>query len=450
MIHDGSGSSGRSNNYYDNMKQIRFPIDDDEIRQNSTSTSKHYIAEIFELPLVNRSIIYDDVEEKTNIVSLSSSSTKLSVNEVEETKRDNCIPMAKWMTASFPNCNSVHEMDMSSSVFRTDKEEDLSFLGQGWFRSAWKYKSDLSSSSSSSSSSSFSPAVVLKTLRIEREFIDEYFDLHRRDAVAMERLTFSPFVVNVHGYCGQSAINELAEGIVGGAIANLEQLDRRLRGKEEDPQALFLKLQLATGVSLGLAHIHNVHVSDERFGRSVPTMAHYDINPRNIAIMRDGSPKLNDFNIAEFMTYDPKTNATCGFRSRLHEPWWRAPEEMDMTGTTMVTEKVDVYALGEVMFHILTTHSPRGKMKKHLMEDARSLVREGVRPTMFEPFLSGGTNGQLKQNRIVKAFMKVMDLCYEKDPEKRGTAIQVARILHKALAIEERDRRTMKNVEEES
>jgi hypothetical protein len=56
----------------------------------------------------------------------------------------------------------------------------------------------------------------------------------------------------------------------------------------------------------------------------------------------------------------------------------------------------------------------------------------------------------LKQNRIVKAFMKVMDLCYEKDPQKRGTAIQVARILHKALAIEELERRKIKNREEES
>ena len=30
--------------------------------------------------------------------------------------------------------------------------------------------------------------VVLKTLRIEREFLDEYYELHRRDALAMERL----------------------------------------------------------------------------------------------------------------------------------------------------------------------------------------------------------------------------------------------------------------------
>ena len=207
-----------------------------------------------------------------------------------------CLPMAKWMTASYPNCNSVHEIDMQQGVLSMtyDDEEDLKFLGQGWFRDTWKYVND---------NFEGSPAVVLKTLRIERDFLEEYFDLHRRDAVAMERLAFSPYVINVFGHCGQSAINELAEGIMGGKINSLEQLNRRLRGKETDPQALFLKLKLASKISLGLAHVHNIHVSDNSggrsksvqsllyehtdpnsahsttgFGRSVPTMAHYDVS----------------------------------------------------------------------------------------------------------------------------------------------------------------------------
>ena len=172
--------------------------------------------------------------------------------------------------------------------------------------------------------------------------------------------------------------------------------------------------------------------------------------------MKDGSPKLNDFNIAEFLTYDAnsKTNQTCGFRSRLHEPWWRAPEEMDMSHKTFVTEKVDVYALGEVLFHILTTHSPRGKMKKHLMEDARTIVRQGIRPNLTEPFLSAGVGGGkdgtstlLKKSGAVKAFLKAMDLCFEKDPSKRGTAIQVARVLHKALIKEQAEKRQRRQQE---
>ncbi|VEU44260.1 unnamed protein product [Pseudo-nitzschia multistriata] len=443
----------------------------------------------FELPGISNATtednhIDDGSASAKDMTAARNSTSEEGPQSSSATTRDGkkCLPMADWMEASFPNCNSVHEIDMRTSVSTANGEDeteaDLKFLGQGWFRATWKYRNydydyeeESDEEPEGSDESRWKPppppsAVVLKTLRIEREFLDEYFDLHRRDAVAMERLTFSPYVVNVHGYCGQSAINELAEGILGGKITNLEQLDRRLRGKEEDPQALFLKLQLATGVALGLAHVHNVHVSDASggrsgsvqtllyehtdpdsahsttgFGRSVPTMAHYDLNPRNIAIMRDGSPKLNDFNIAEFLTYDPDTNQPCGFRSRLHEPWWRAPEEMNTNHTSFVDEKVDIYALGEVLFHILTTHGPRGKMKKYRMEEVREVVRKGIRPDMWEPFASGGRDGKLAQNGVVRAFFRAMDLCFEPDPAKRGTAIQVARVLHRALAREKEAKR---------
>jgi serine/threonine protein kinase len=271
-------------------------------------------------------------------------------------------------------------------------------------------------------------------------------------------------------YCGQSAINELADGIVNGEITSLEQLNRRMRGRESDLKVLDMKLQVATSIAIGLAHVHNSYIfSGDPTGSTTsknddptkyllygnhttttttattPTMAHYDINPRNIAIMSNGQPKLNDFNIAEFLTYHPSStpittniNTSCGFRSRLHEPWWRAPEEMDTSHTAMVTEKVDVYALGNVLFHILTTHAPRGKMKLERMEQVRQDVRKGIRPTMLEPY---DHNGPMRKHRIVQAFLKAMDLCFHVNPSQRGTAIQVAKILHQAWKKREKETR---------
>jgi hypothetical protein len=271
--------------------------------------SNSFVVNLVELPANSSAMMSDDLSpENENLASKPEPepvveeepepATPTNSSETKEEKA--CLPMAKWMTASYPNCNSIHEIDMHEGVLTVtyDNEEDLKFLGQGWFRDTWKYVND---------NFEGSPPVVIKTLRIEREFLDEYFDLHRRDAVAMERLTFSPYVVNVHGYCGQSAINELAEGILGGKINNLEQLNRRLRGKETDPNALFLKLQIASKVSLGLAHVHNIHVSDSSggrsksiqsllyehtdpntthsttgFGRSVATMAHYDVSAGSV------------------------------------------------------------------------------------------------------------------------------------------------------------------------
>ncbi len=257
-----------------------------------------FVAKLAKIPMNRTSVLFHDLPTEiddtfSEPILESEEKTPPSETAREEKK---CLPMAKWMTASFPNCNSVHEISMQNglSTKTYDDEDDLKFLAQGWFRDTWKYANE---------NFDEEPPVVLKTLRIEREFLEEYFDLHRRDAVAMERLTFSPYVVNVHGYCGQSAINEFAEGILGGKVNNLEQLNRKLRGKESDPQALLLKLQLATKVSLGLAHIHNIHISDESgvgsksvqsllyedaapnsnysttgFRKSIPTMAHYDVS----------------------------------------------------------------------------------------------------------------------------------------------------------------------------
>jgi len=156
----------------------------------------------------------------------------------------------------------------------------------------------------------------------------------------------------------------------------------------------------------------------------------------NIVIMSDGSPKLNDFNLAKFLTYDPETNEPCGFRANNPGPRWRAPEEMDMSQQTMVDEKVDIYALGGVLFHILTTHMPRGKITEDREKEVSAIVRKGIRPDMLEPYVSGGTDGTLTKNPIVRAFMRAMDLCFESDPMKRGTSIQVARVLHEALVKE--------------
>jgi serine/threonine protein kinase len=328
----------------------------------------------------------------------------------KENTTQKCLPSADWQTQSFLNCNQLHEIDVRSET--TAQNHQL--LGQGWFRSAWKYTTTTGTGGGES--------VVLKTLRLEREFLPEYFELHRRDATAMERLTFSPFV---YGYCGQSALNELAD--FQDSITSLEQLNRRMRGKQGAAVEL-LKLRLALSVTVGLVHVHNVNqprnnllsssnnanqtlwdflYDDDDHDHTTtirPAMAHYDINPRNIAITKGGKPKLNDFNIAEFLHYNPTTNETCGFRSRLHEPWWRAPEEMDLTSTAMVNEKVDVYALGNVLFHILTTHAPRGKMKRERMDSVRDVVRQGIRPALPEPFASD------HKSVIVKAFRQAMDL----------------------------------------
>jgi serine/threonine protein kinase len=348
-----------------------------------------------------------------------------------------CVPMHKWQTKSFPNCNLLHEYDLRAAgpnVYYNHNntnlildEDNLVMLGQGWFRHTWRL--DIGSTNEN---------VVIKTLRLEREFYDEFYDLHRRDAVAMERLTHSPFIMNIYGYCGQSALNELAD-FGDGNLASLEKVNRQMRGSH-DPDSFLLKLQLATSVAVGVAHIHELDGDDDDDNededdgkwRRRPSLVHYDLNPRNVAIVRNGKPKINDFNIAEFLHWNPKTNETCGFSSRLHEPWWRAPEEVavDLNDSKedrpLLDEKVDVYALGSIIFHVLTTHSPRGKMKKERIEEVREIVARGIPPFLEEYYVKS-------KDPAVKAIRRALDRCFEPDPKNRGSAREVADLLLEAL-----------------
>ena len=298
------------------------------------------------------------------------------------------------------------------------------------------------------------------TIRIEREFLEEYYELHRRDALAMERLTFSPYVLDIYGYCGQSAINELANfGIEG--MSSLEKVARSFRGMDDIEPVSKIKLQLASMVSTGVSHMHSVDYldfpdrgfdsSDDEDGekekefqkqkqaagriRSNATLVHYDLNPRNIAIIRRGKPKLNDFNVAEFLTWDTKNNQACGFKGRFREPWWRAPEEMQVhmpdkyPNPPPLTEKIDIYSLGNILWDILTSHSPRGKMNKERMEEVRPKVALGELPEWPSDF----NKTKLQTDPALMAIEKAMMKCLQAKPEDRPTAGEIADELHQAI-----------------
>jgi Protein kinase domain len=370
-----------------------------------------------------------------------------------------CIPKAEWQTKSNPNCNSIHEIDFAISAAREvidsssikisyfASDDNLSLLGEGWFRTTWRLDRNVPSVATKSSKSKHKSvnippvheSVVLKTLRIEREFLSEYYELHRRDAVAMERLTGSNFVVNVFGFCAQSAINELADFSYPG-VQNLESFNRRLRGINNQKSAI-IKLRMAASIALGIADIHaagehhnehNSHHHPIHNDNGNVYMVHYDLNPRNIALFAGGRPKLNDFNIAEFLRYDTHTNKTCGFPSRLHEPWWRAPEEMNINAThegIMIDEKVDIYALGNILYHTLTSHAPWGKMKKERIPEVRPKVAVGIHPQISKLYTHD-------KDPHIKALVKAINMCWVLDPVKRATAEEVAAVLYGPLINE--------------
>ena len=85
--------------------------------------------------------------------------------------------------------------------------------------------------------------------RLERDYLQEYYDLHRRESVAMERLTPSPYVIDIYSFCGQSTVNEYANFING--FQDFKTFAKQLRNSNNE-KVLHLKLQIAAMIALGV------------------------------------------------------------------------------------------------------------------------------------------------------------------------------------------------------
>lgn len=127
-----------------------------------------------------------------------------------------------------------------------------------------------------------------------KEFSSHRRELHRLDALVTERLSSSPNIAKIYGYCGQSTINELAQQT--GMVLR--------RGKLSAKR----KLQYAIDVANAIATLHDM----DKNGRV--SLVHRDIKVSNFLISRDGEHLLvHDFNCARLMAWDNVSDSPCAF-----------------------------------------------------------------------------------------------------------------------------------------
>mmetsp|Transcript_33388 Transcript_33388/g.38688 ORF Transcript_33388/g.38688 Transcript_33388/m.38688 type:complete len:732 (+) Transcript_33388:413-2608(+) len=214
-----------------------------------------------------------------------------------------CVPHHNWQTTFHPTCNDIHSAGFGITAPPVEDghevEESAYLFGvKGWWRHAWKHekKSILIPGSSE--------VTVLKTLRYTHNFEDNFYEHNRVDAVAMERLTHSPHIIDIYNFCGQSVVTEFANGPSLGYTA------------DKAKRKLGQKIKIAAGIARGLSDIHS---TDE-----TPSIVHFDINPDNV-ISTNGMLKINDFNIAKFLKWNNNENRTCGFSPEYPNPQVRYP-----------------------------------------------------------------------------------------------------------------------------
>lgn len=196
------------------------------------------------------------------------------VREGEED--DECVSMYEWQDLSFPSCNTIHEIDLSN--FRKKGGPKSRIVSHGLIRDVWDVMLPDKTH------------WALKTLRYEHKFGLRAFHEERTDAVVSERLTSSPHISNIYGYCAYTGLYEFARH------GTLEDHYMEL-GKED-------RLRAAANISRGLADLHTLG------GGGQSPVIHRDIAVRQF-IKTDEGYKLNDFNTAKLLKWQPKQRRVC-------------------------------------------------------------------------------------------------------------------------------------------
>ena len=144
---------------------------------------------------------------------------------------------------------------------------------------------------------------------------------------------------------------------------------------------------------------------------------HRDLKPPNILVTADGQVKLLDFGIAKLMDEEQlraPAAALTQFPGRAFTPEYAAPEQVEGAEVTTAT---DVYALGVLLYSLLTSRHPTADPSQTPVDQLRAVVdSDPVRPSATVRELRGDLD-----NIIAKALKKLPAERYA--PSRRSAKI---------------------------
>ncbi|MBI4613409.1 MAG: protein kinase [Planctomycetes bacterium] len=222
--------------------------------------------------------------------------------------------------------------------------------------------------------------VALKVLRDPIEASDRRRLRFQREALAAARLSH-PNLVTVYEAGEEDGRLYLAMEYVNGRPLDRYVADHKL-GLEE-------RVALLETIARG---VHAAHEGG---------VIHRDLKPANILVTEAGEPKVVDFGLARL---EEGTTALTGTQAKLGTPLYMAPEQIDRK-IGALSPRTDVYALGVVLYELLTGVRP------HQGESATAVFAKILREPPEPP------------RRLVPALPRELDAivlaCLETDPRAR-------------------------------
>jgi WD40 repeat protein/tRNA A-37 threonylcarbamoyl transferase component Bud32 len=199
------------------------------------------------------------------------------------------------------------------------------------------------------------------------------------EARAIARLQH-PHIVQIHEIGEHNGLPFFAlEFCPGGS------LDKKIKGSPLLPQ---------DGAQLVATLARAMHAAHER------QVIHRDLKPANVLLAEDGTPKVSDFGLAKLLDAGEKTQTG----AVLGTPSYMAPEQTSGRSQE-VGSAADVYALGAILYELLTGRPP---FKAATAIDTLALVRneEPIPPSRFHP-------------RLPRDLETICLKCLEKSPADR-------------------------------